>query len=75
VCAAREISVPIFELHPKIGIEISREAPATLRESKVIFSCVWRGRRDFDVEFLDMRGMPTRHQVVKLLANNQLAMI
>jgi hypothetical protein len=25
--AAREISVPIFELHPKIGAEIDREAP------------------------------------------------
>ena len=60
--------MPIFELHPKIGIEISREAPATLKEIKVILSCVWRGRRDFDVELLNMRGMPTRQQVVKLLA-------
>jgi hypothetical protein len=25
-CAAREISVPIFEPHPKIGAEIDREA-------------------------------------------------
>jgi len=25
--AAREISVPIFEPHPKIGAEIDREAP------------------------------------------------